>query len=299
MSDESQAIFGGTITPDAGALLINFKTVRPAKPVFTVFRNLVDVQAQDMVLANQVAFAGETLTPTTDHSQRIAGLPQGVPLWLRIDANAEDLPVGDPRGPASSVVRTGTFARVCLVKILSVQVLNSGDSGGDADMLFEFQVYNGSSSVGEGLIFRLPSPGPKNPIPRWQISSVDNGDFVPEMVSTFTIPNAPDVIVPYLASLHLKGSLFHFPSIGQKIVPVTLPDATGSDSNEDFESADCMGRASLPTQLGDTASPGFFLSTGLLVPSIEATLVFETIVSNPAKILPVELIQLIHFPGLG
>jgi hypothetical protein len=61
-------------------------------------------------------------------------------LWLRIDAQAEaeDLPVGDPRGAASSVVGTGTFVRVCLVKIGSLEVLRSGDSGGGADMLTSF-----------------------------------------------------------------------------------------------------------------------------------------------------------------
>src|SRR5262245_18598462 len=96
MSDDSQAIVGATIAPDAGALLINFNTVRPARLVFTVWRNLVNVQEQDMVPANQVAFAGDTLTPTTNHSTRIVGLPLGVPLWLRIIAQAEDLPVSDP-----------------------------------------------------------------------------------------------------------------------------------------------------------------------------------------------------------
>jgi hypothetical protein len=34
-------------------------------------------------------------------------------------------------------------------------------------------------------------------------------------------------------------------------------------------------------------------------PSITATLAFETIVSNPSNVLPVKLIELIHFPGLG
>src|SRR5262249_3861013 len=100
--------------------------VRPAKPVFTVWRNIANDQNKDMVPANQVAFSLETPTPTTNHSKRIAGLPQGMKLWLRIDAQAEDLPVGDPRGAASSVVGTGTFVRVCLVKIGSLEVLNSG-----------------------------------------------------------------------------------------------------------------------------------------------------------------------------
>jgi hypothetical protein len=302
MSNGSQVIFGGTVAPDAGALLIDFKTVRPAKPIFTVWRNLVNVPEQDMVPANQVALAGETFggNPTTDHSKRIAGLPQGVPLWLRIDANAEDLPHGDPQGVANWVLGTGTFARVCLVKILSVQVLNSGDSGGDADMVFEFQVYNGSNSMGEGLIgFILPGPGPQNPIPRFDRSGVDNGEFVPDMVSTFRINNAPDVVVPFLASLHLKGGFLHFPTIGTNMVPDTVPDGAGSGSNDDFEFATCMGLVTLPTQLGDTSSDAFIMSTGLAVPSITATLVFETKVSNPANILPEKLIHLVHFPGFG
>ena len=100
MSDGSQFIVG-TIAPDAGALLLNFNTARPAKPVFTVWRNVVNDQDKDMIPANQIAFSGETLTPITAHSKRIAGLPQGVPLWLRIDARAEDLPVSDPRGAAT------------------------------------------------------------------------------------------------------------------------------------------------------------------------------------------------------
>jgi hypothetical protein len=297
MSDGSQVIVG-TVAPDAGALLINVNTERPARPVYTVWRNFTNVQERDMVPENQVRAELETLTPTTVHMKRIAGLPQGVPLWLRIMAQAEDLPVSDPRGAASAVVSTGTFARVCLVKILSVEVLNSGDSGGGAEMLFEFQVYNGSSSVGEGLILRLPSPGPENPIPRWRISSVDNGDFIPQMVSTFTINNAPDVIVPFLASLHMTGSFPHFPTIGQNMVPDTVPDGSGgtkSGSNEDFEFAECWGRASLPTPLGTTTSSAFPLGTGLLVPSIAAALAFDTIVSNPSNILPAKLVHLIHF----
>ena len=281
MSGGSQAIFDATIAPEAGALLIDFKTVRPAKPVFTVWRNVVNDQDKDMIPANQVAFSGETLTPTTTHSKRIAGLPQGVPLWLRINAQAEDLPVSDPRGAASRVVQTGTFFRICLVKILSVEVLNSGDSGG-ADMKFGFQVYNGSSSVGEGLIDRFQQ----------SVDRIDNGEFVREMVGTFKIEHAPDVIVPYLSSLRLKGG---FPTIGEQTPPDTLPDGPASGSNEDFDFADCMGRAALPAQLGDTTSGAFMMGTGLLVPSIAATLQFETIVSNPSNSLPVKEIQLIHF----
>ena len=277
MSDGSQGI-AGTIAPDAGALLINFNTVRPAKPVFTVWRNVVNDQDKDMIPANQVAFSGETLTPTTAHSKRIAGLPQGVPLWLRIDARAEDLPVSDPRGAATRVVRTGTFLRICSVKILSVEVLNSGDSGG-ADMKFGFQVYNGSSSVGEGLIDRFQR----------SVDSINNGVFVREMVGTFKLVQAPDVVVPYLSSLHLKGG---FPTIGEQTPPDTLPDEPASGSNEDFDFADCVGRAALPAQLGDTTSGAFIMGTGLLVPSITATLQFETIVSNPSNIGQVKMVHL-------
>jgi len=282
MINGSQAIFAGTIAPDAGALLIDFKTVRPAKPVFTVWRNILNEQDKDMVPENQVAFSLETPTPTTNHSKRIAGLPQGMKLWLRIDAQAEDLPVGDPRGAASSVVGTGTFVRVCLVKIGSLEVLNNGDSGGGADMLFQFQVFDGSDSVGEGLIdlFQL------------DVDSIDNGEFVPGIVHTFKIDNAPDVVVPYLSSLHRKGG---FPTIGTRTIPDTLPDEAGSGSNDDFEFADVMGRVSLPTQLGDTTQSGFMMNTGLNVPSITATLAFETNVLNPSNILPVKLFH--HGPG--
>jgi len=281
MSDGSQQIVG-EIAPDAGALLINVNTERPARPVYTVWRNLTNVQEQDMVPANQVAAALETLTPTTSHSKRIAGLPQGVPLWLRIDAQAEDLPVSDPRGAASSVVQTGTFFRICLVNILSIEVLNSGDPGGGADMLFQFQVYNGSSSVGEALIDLFQK----------EVSDIDNGEFVPDMPRTFKIEHAPDVVVPYLSSLHRKGG---FPTIGTRTIPDTLPDEAGSGSNDDFEFADVMGRVSLPTQLGDTTQSGFMMNTGLNVPSITATLAFETNVLNPSNILPVKLFH--HGPG--
>ena len=281
MSDGSQQIVG-EIAPDAGALLINVNTERPARPVYTVWRNLTNVQEQDMVPANQVAAALETLTPTTSHSKRIAGLPQGVPLWLRIDAQAEDLPVSDPRGAASSVVQTGTFFRICLVNILSIEVLNSGDPGGGADMLFQFQVYNGSSSVGEALIDLFQK----------EVSDIDNGAFVPDMPSTFKIEHAPDVVVPYLSSLHRKGG---FPTIGTRTIPDTLPDEAGSGSNDDFEFADVMGRVSLPTQLGDTTQSGFMMNTGLNVPSITATLAFETNVLHPSNIWPVKLFH--HGPG--
>ena len=289
MSNGSQAIFAGTIAPDAGALLIDFKTVRPAKPVFTVWRNILNEQDKDMVPENQVAFSLETPTPTTNHSKRIAGLPQGMKLWLRIDAQAEDLPVGDPRGAASSVVGTGTFVRVCLVKIGSLEVLNNGDSGGGADMLFQFQVFDGSDSVGEGLIdlFQL------------DVDSIDNGEFVPGIVHTFKIDNAPDVVVPYLSSLHHTLGFLQFPKIGERIGDTLPAPPPRVGSNDEAEFADCMGPVTLPTTLGDTTSSAFIMGTGLAVPSITSTLQIETIVSNPSNILPVRLIRLIHFPGFG
>ena len=208
------------------------------------------------------------------------------PLTEKLVAKAEHLPVGDPRGAASSVVGTGTFVRVCLVKIGSLEVLNSGDSGG-ADMLFQFQVFNGSSSIGEGLIDLL----------QLDVDSIDNGEFVSGIVRTFKIDNAPDVIVPYLSSLHRKGGLFHVPTIGTKTIPDALPDAAGSGSNDDFEFADVMGRVSLPipAQVGATTQSGFMMNTGLNVPSITATLAFETNVLNPSNILPVKLFH--HGPG--
>src|SRR5262249_37653370 len=107
----------------------------------------------------------------------------------------------------------------------------------------------------------------------------------------FGIDTAPDVVVPYLSSLHLKQAFPHFPTLGRLTIPETLPDAPSSGSNEDFEFADCMGPATLPTQLGHTTSP-FIMSTGLAVPSITATLAIETTVSNPAKILPVKSVSL-------
>ena len=64
-----------------------------------------------------------------------------------------------------------------------------------------------------------------------------------------------------------------------------LPDEAGSGSNDDFEFADVMGRVSLPTQLGDTTQSGFMMNTCLNVPSITATLGFETNVLNPSNIL--------------
>src|SRR5262249_45642791 len=124
------------------------------------------------------------------------------------------------------------------------------------------------------------------------VDSIDNGEFVPGIVRTFKIDNAPDVVVPYLSSLHRKGG---FPTIGTRTIPDTLPDEAGSGSNDDFEFADVMGRVSLPTQLGDTTQSGFMMNTGLNVPSITATLAFETNVLNPSNILPVKLFH--HGPG--
>jgi hypothetical protein len=43
----------------------------------------------------------------------------------------------------------------------------------------------------------------------------------------------------------------------------------------------------LPTALGDTHTSAFLLGTGLLVPSITATLTFETNVTNPRNLQPV------------
>jgi hypothetical protein len=109
------------------------------------------------------------------------------------------------------------------------------------------------------------------------------------MVGTFKLVQAPDVVVPYLSSLHLKGG---FPTIGEQTPPDTLPDEPASGSNKDFDFADCMGRAALPAQLGDTTSGAFIMGTGLLVPSITATLQFETIVSNPSNIGQVKMVHL-------
>jgi hypothetical protein len=201
-----QAIVGATITPDVGAIVATFTTVRPSKPVFTVWRRIANVAAQDMVPARQVAFSGETLTPRTSHSVRIASLPQGLPLWLRITADAEDVPAADPLKlrHAQMDVQTGTYVRTCVVRILSVEVLNSGDSGGGASMLLQFQVYNGTSSAGEALIATKQS----------SVDSIDNGEFVGDMVGQYKIDSAPDTIVPYMSALHWRGS---FPVHGRKI----------------------------------------------------------------------------------
>ena len=105
-----QGIHGLTVVPEAGAITITFTTTRPSKPVFTVWRRIANIAAQDMVPANQVAFSGETTTPQTTHTARITALPQGLPLWLRVDAAAEDVPAGDLRRPASLFCPTGTFS---------------------------------------------------------------------------------------------------------------------------------------------------------------------------------------------
>jgi hypothetical protein len=268
-----QAIHGLTVVPSAGAITITFTTARPSKPVFTVWRRIANVAAQDMIPANQVAFSGETTTPTTTHGARIAGLPQGQPLWLRIDAAAEDVPAGDPRRPSSLYCPTGTFVRVCLARILSVEVLNSGDSGGGASMLFQFQVYDGISSGREALITTKQS----------EVDSIDNGEFAGGMVGEYKIDAAPDTIVPFLEALHWKGSFPGLPLQGRKIAD-TLPDDIGSGSDDEAEWADCAAPVPLPGGLGSTTSGALILSTGLLVPSVAAQLVLETIVSNPSGI---------------
>jgi hypothetical protein len=51
-----QGIHGLTVVPSAGAITITFTTTRPSKPVFTVWRRLANVAAQDMIPANQIAF---------------------------------------------------------------------------------------------------------------------------------------------------------------------------------------------------------------------------------------------------
>lgn len=145
-----QAIVNAIIAPEAGAISISFKTLRPAKPIFTVWKDITQ-RKNDMVPQNQIASAFESLTPTTTHFKRITGLPQGVPLWLRIDAAAEDVPVGDPRQPASFVCETGTLTRTCEIQIASLELLNSGDSDGGASMVFMFQVYNGISNERRSL----------------------------------------------------------------------------------------------------------------------------------------------------
>jgi hypothetical protein len=267
-----QAIVGATITPDVGAIVATFTTVRPSKPVFTVWRRNANVAARDMVPANQVAFSGETLTPRTSHSVRIASLPQGLPLWLRITADAEDVPAADPLKlrHAQMDMQTGTYVRTCVVRILSVEVLNSGDSGGGASMLLQFQVYNGTSSAGESLIATKQS----------SVDSIDNGEFVGDMVGQYKVDSAPDTIVPYMSALHWRGS---FPVQGRKIGD-TLPSGTGSGSDGEAEWADCLTRVALPTRLGDTTSSALMLGTGLLVPSIDARLTIETNVTNPSNI---------------
>jgi hypothetical protein len=50
-----QAIVGATVVPDAGVIVVTFSRLRPSSPVFTVWRRIANVAAQDMVPANQVA----------------------------------------------------------------------------------------------------------------------------------------------------------------------------------------------------------------------------------------------------
>jgi hypothetical protein len=42
-----QGIHGLTVVPEAGAITITFTTTRPSKPVFTVWRRIANVAAQD------------------------------------------------------------------------------------------------------------------------------------------------------------------------------------------------------------------------------------------------------------
>jgi hypothetical protein len=156
---------------------------------------------------------------------------------------------------------------------LSVEVLNSGDSGGGASMLFQFQVYDGISSGREALITTKQS----------EVDSIDNGEFAGGMVGEYKIDAAPDTIVPFLEALHWKGSFPGLPLQGRKIAD-TLPDDIGSGSDDEAEWADCAAPVPLPGGLGSTTSGALILSTGLLVPSVAAQLVLETIVSNPSGI---------------
>jgi hypothetical protein len=267
-----QAIVNATIAPEAGAISVTFQTVRPAKPIYTVWKNIRH-DASDMTPKNQIVAAFESLTPTTTHSKRITGLPQGVPLWLRIDAAAEDVPVGDPRQPASFVTETGTLKRYCVITIASMMMLTSGGDPEGASMVFQAQIYNGDSGdpLTDGRLV--------------DTDSIGNGEFVRDMVGTsFRIDRAPDVVVPYLAALHRTGGIFHVPTIGTGL-PGVLPDEAdvASGANDDYEWASCHRQVSLPVQGGDTTST-LMLGTDHKVPLITATLTIETHVQNTAGI---------------
>jgi hypothetical protein len=267
--DVHQEIVDATIAPEAGAINISFKTLRPAKPIYTVWKDLTH-QEDDMVPQNQIVAAFESLTPTTTHMKRITGLPQGELMWLRIDAAAEDVPVGDPRQPASFVCQTGTCVRSCAIKIASLELLNSGDPGGGASMVFLFQVYNGDSKEHEGLTAGR----------RVEIDSIDNGLKVGEMEGTFNIDNAPDVVVPSLGSVHVDG----FPMMGTGLPPSLVGDVpngpeVSSDAGGDSQASSCVTPVTLPVAPGDTTST-LLMGTALNVPSFTATLTIETNVKN-------------------
>jgi hypothetical protein len=270
-----QMIIEAQISPDVGAIQVTLVTAHPCKPFFTVWRRLTNDPVRDMVASNQVAVSGSgDGGAQTSHVVTIGNLPQGVFLWLRVNANAEDLSPSDPARLLQADFQTGTYVRTCVARILSTEVLNSGDPGGGATMMFQFQIYNGSSGFGEPLI----------PLKQSSVDSIDNGEFVGDLAGLYKIDSAPDVIVPYMAALHFAGGIFHIRTQGTLVAPPTLPDTTASGSNDDYQWAECMGRAALPKALGDTVSPAFSLSTGLAVPAIAATLTFETNVQNPLNI---------------
>ena len=278
-----QAIVGATIAPEAGAINISFKTVLPAKPIYTVWkRNILHTATEDMVPKNQIVAAFESMTPTTTHMKRITGLPQGETMWLRIDAAAENLPVGDPRSRASFVCETGTCERICEIKILSFKLDYSGDPGGDASMVFLFQVYNGSSNEHEALTDGR----------RVEVGSIDNGLKVGEMEGKFLIDNAPDVVVPYLGAVHLDAPFGSLPTIGTGLPPALVGDVPNgpvifSDADGDSQASSCLTPVTLPVAPSDTTSP-LNMGTGLTVPMFSATLSIETNVINSKGIAVVK-----------
>jgi len=284
------------VTPEPGAMTVSFTTKLPSVPNFELYRNIKNIESEDMVPENHVVTWGMASSPSRSHLRRIDGLPHSTLFWFRLKAGVDGIAIlgGQPRS-ATFVGKAGTLFRFCLIGIDSLQVLSVGNSQ-NGEMDFAFQVYDGSNA-------NTSVPGvshPGDPLmthqQEWDFDDVNNGDKFGPLGSNvqgpnIQITNTHDIIVPYLLGVHQISGLFG------TATPPTLPDERSHGTDDLGQWSDAFFPVPLPATVGTLRSPPLELGTGLTGQEDivwTATLRLETTVSDPVGALT--LVQPTPFP---
>jgi uncharacterized membrane protein YeaQ/YmgE (transglycosylase-associated protein family) len=246
-----QEIHALTVTPAPGGMTVSFTTKLPSVPTFELYRNIKNIESEDMVPENHVVTWGMASSPSRTHLRRIDGLPHGTLFWFRLTAGVDGIAIlgGQPRS-ATFVGKAGTLFRFCLIGIDSLQVLSVGNSE-NGEMDFEFQVYDGSNA--NTSVPGVSHPGdPLMTQQDWEFDDVNNGDKFGPLGSNvqgpnIQITNTPDIIVAYLLGVHQISGLFG------TMTPPTLPDKTSHGTDDAGQWSDAFFAIPLPATGGNSA----------------------------------------------